>query len=566
MSVAVVALGPVMSEEHAATQRPARWSHRLARGVVLAARTLAPVIVRSQLPEVTIPDVTLAEFVLQRAAELGDKPALIDGPSGRTLTYGELANGVERLAAGLAAQGHRRGDVIGLFAPNIPEYALVFLAIARLGGVITTFNSLATVEDLAQQLRDAGASGIVTVPPFLDRALPAADAAGLEHRYVIGQADGATSISNLMNDVGAKPDGPTSPDDLVVLPYSSGTTGLPKGVMLSHRNLVTNTIQIGVQQDVREDERLIGILPFFHIYGMTVVMNLALSRGATIVTMPRFELDGFLDLMERHRITRAMLVPPIILALAKHPAVEGRDFSALELIMSGAAPLDAGIEVACAERLGCLVVQGYGMTEASPVTHATSDVEGTAKPGSIGPLLPNTEARIVDVATGDDLGTDVDGELLIRGPQVMRGYLNNPEATSRTLDSDGWLHSGDVARVDADGYFTIVDRLKELIKFKGYQVAPAELEAVLVGHPAVTDAAVIPMHDDEAGEVPKAFVVLAAPVGADELIAYVGARVAPYKRIRQVEVIDAIPKSSSGKILRRELVARERERERAAAG
>jgi acyl-CoA synthetase (AMP-forming)/AMP-acid ligase II len=234
--------------------------------------------------------------------------------------------------------------------------------------------------------------------------------------------------------------------------------------------------------------------------------------------------------------------------------------------MSGAAPLDAGIEVACAERLGCLVVQGYGMTEASPVTHATSDVEGTAKPGSIGPLLPNTEARIVDVATGDDLGTDVDGELLIRGPQVMRGYLNNPEATSRTLDSDGWLHSGDVARVDADGYFTIVDRLKELIKFKGYQVAPAELEAVLVGHPAVTDAAVIPMHDDEAGEVPKAFVVLAAPVGADELIAYVGARVAPYKRIRQVEVIDAIPKSSSGKILRRELVARERERERAAAG
>ncbi len=516
-------------------------------------------IVRSPLPDVAIPDVTLAEFVLRRAHELPAKPALIDGPSGRTLTYGELAAGVERLARGLAARGHRRGEVIGLFAPNIPGYALAFLAIARLGGVITTFNSLATSDDLAQQLRDSRARAIVSVPAFLERALPAADAAGLDATYVIGQAEGATSISDLMTDAGAPPDGPASPDDLVVLPYSSGTTGLPKGVMLTHRNLVGNVLQVGVQQDVREDERLIGILPFFHIYGMTVVMNLALSRGATIVTMPRFELDGFLDLTERHRITRAMLVPPIILALAKHPAVEGRDLSALELIMSGAAPLDAGIEVACADRLGCLVVQGYGMTEASPVTHATSDVPGTSKPGSIGPLLPNTEARVVDVATGVDLGPDADGELLIRGPQVMRGYLGNPEATASTIDADGWLHSGDVARYDADGYFTIVDRLKELIKFKGYQVAPAELEAVLIGHPAVTDAAVIPIRDDDAGEVPKAFVVLASEVSPEELLAYVAARVAPYKRIRQLEVIDAIPKSSSGKILRRELVARERE-------
>jgi acyl-CoA synthetase (AMP-forming)/AMP-acid ligase II len=522
------------------------------------------VIVRSPLPDVAIPDVTLAEFVLRRSHELPDKAALIDGPSGRTLTYGELANGVERLAAGLATRGHRRGDVIGLFAPNIPEYALVFLAIARLGGVITTFNSLATSDDLAQQMRDSGARAIVTVPAFLERAAPATAAAGLDATYVIGEADGATSIVDVMTDAGAPPDGPASADDLVVLPYSSGTTGLPKGVMLSHRNLVTNTIQIGVQQDVREDERMIGILPFFHIYGMTVVMNLALSRGATIVTMPRFELDGFLDLMERHRITRAMLVPPIILALAKHPAVEGRDLSSLELIMSGAAPLDAGIEVAAAERLGCLVVQGYGMTEASPVTHATSDVAGTAKPGSIGPLLPNTEARVIDVATGEDLPPGADGELLIRGPQVMRGYLNNPDATARTIDADGWLHSGDIARYDPDGYFTIVDRLKELIKFKGYQVAPAELEAVLIGHPAVTDAAVIPVRDDEAGEVPKAFVVLASEVRPEELLAYVAERVAPYKRIRQLEVIEAIPKSASGKILRRELVARERER--AAAG
>jgi acyl-CoA synthetase (AMP-forming)/AMP-acid ligase II len=329
--------------------------------------------------------------------------------------------------------------------------------------------------------------------------------------------------------------------------------------MLSHRNLVANTLQTGVGQDVRDDETLIAILPFFHIYGMSVILNLGLSRGATIVTMPKFELEPFLEAMAQRRVTRAFLVPPIVLALAKHPAVDGYDLSALQLIMSGAAPLDASLANACAVRLGCAVMQGYGLTETSPVVVITSDRPGMGRAGSIGTLVPNTEAKVVDVATLEELGPGADGEICFRGPQVMQGYLRNPEATARTIDADGWLHTGDIGHVDADGFFFIVDRLKELIKYKGYQVPPAELEAILLSHPAVSDAAVIPVPDEEAGEIPKAFVVLSDPgFDAESLMAYVAEHVAPYKRIRRVEVIDAIPKSASGKILRRVLVDRER--------
>jgi len=285
------------------------------------------------------------------------------------------------------------------------------------------------------------------------------------------------------------------------------------------------------------------------------VLNLALWRGATLVTMPKFELEPFLGTLQRHRITRAFVVPPLVLALAKHPAVDGYDLSSVRAMMSGAAPLDADLETACARRLGCGFIQGYGLTEASPVTHANPDEPGKCKPGTVGQLLPNTDCRIVDAA-GAELGPDEDGELLIRGPQVMRGYLNNPEATAATLDADGWLHTGDIGHVDRDGYFTIVDRLKELIKYKGFQVPPAELEAVLRSHPAVADAAVVPLVDRECGEVPKAFVVLRGDVSAADLMAFVAERVAPYKQIRAVEVIDAIPKSPSGKILRRVLKER----------
>jgi acyl-CoA synthetase (AMP-forming)/AMP-acid ligase II len=309
---------------------------------------------------------------------------------------------------------------------------------------------------------------------------------------------------------------------------------------------------------IQADDTLIGVLPFFHIYGMTVIMNQGLRAGATIVTMPRFDLEQFLDLLEEHSVTRAYVVPPIALALGKHPAVEGRDLSAIRTVMSGAAPLGGELAEAVAERIDCDVIQGYGLTETSPVTHVIRP-DGENRPGSIGQPLPLTECRLVDPESGEDVGPGERGELWIRGPQVMAGYLNNEQATRETIDEDEWLHTGDIAVVDEDGFFTIVDRLKELIKYKGYQVAPAELEALIVNHPKVADVAVIGVADEEAGELPKAYVVAAEEdFDADELMSWVGEQGAPQKRVRLVEVTDEIPKSPSGKILRRVLVERER--------
>jgi acyl-CoA synthetase (AMP-forming)/AMP-acid ligase II len=494
----------------------------------------------------------LADFVLGEAGARGDKPALIDGPSGRTITYEGLAKSVRAVAGGLAARGFAKGDVLAIYSPNLPEYAVAFHAVATLGGINTTINPLNTPNELAAQLNDSSARYLLTVPQLMDSAASAAGESKVEEIFVFGEAKGATPFASLASAGVDPPEVHIDPrKDLVVLPYSSGTTGGPKGVMLTHLNLVANLCQTESVLQVKETDVAIGILPFFHIYGMTVIMNSVVHRGGTVVTMPRFDLDQFLTTLQDHRVTRAYLVPPIVLALAKHPAVDIYDLSALELIMSGAAPLGADLSEACAERLGCLVIQGYGLTETSPVTHANDENPEGNKPGSIGPVLPNTEAKVVDPESGTELAVGDRGEVWIRGPQVMLGYLNNPEATAAIFDKKGWLKTGDIGYVDDDGYFFLVDRLKELIKYKGYQVAPAELEALLVSHPAVADAAVVPAADDEAGEVPKAFVVKTDDVSADELMGFVAARVAPYKKIRYVEFIDEIPKSASGKILRR---------------
>ena len=507
--------------------------------------------------EIEIPVSDVTSFVLERAAELGDKPALIDGPSGRTLTYAELDAGVRSLAAGLAARGFGEGDALGIYMPNVPEYAVALHGAASAGGQATTVNPLYTARELQHQLEDSAARFLLTVGPFLDVAREAGDAAGVEEIFVLGEAEGATPFSELLGDPAGAPERPTDPAAVAVLPYSSGTTGLPKGVMLTHSNLVSNLCQIQDGFPIGEDDTLIGVLPFFHIYGQAVIMNQGLRAGATIVTMPRFDLDQFLSLIEEHGVTRAYVVPPIALALAKHPAVDGKDLSALRTIMSGAAPLGGELAESVAARLDCKVIQGYGLTETSPVTHVIRP-DGQNKPGSIGPALPNTECRLVDPETGEDVAEGERGELWIRGPQVMAGYLNNPDATAETIDSDSWLHTGDIATVDSDGFYSIVDRLKELIKYKGFQVPPAELEALLITHPDVADVAVIGVPDNEAGELPKAFVVAAGEdLDAEALMAFVAEQVSPQKRVRLVEVIDEIPKSPSGKILRRVLKERE---------
>jgi acyl-CoA synthetase (AMP-forming)/AMP-acid ligase II len=351
--------------------------------------------------------------------------------------------------------------------------------------------------------------------------------------------------------------------DLVALPYSAGTTGLPKGVMLTHRNLVANLCQCeGMRsfESYTEQDVELAVLPFFHIYGMVVGLLLALAQGATVVTMPRFDMEEFLAAAQTYRATVLPVVPPILLGLARHPAVDRHDLSSVRLVFCGAAPLSEDAARAVSRRLGCTVAQGYGMTEASPATHMSPSREKNCKVAAAGWVLPNTEVMVVDPETLRPLGVGAPGELWIRGPQIMKGYLNQPQATAEAITSEGWYRTGDLGYVDGDGYFFVMDRLKELIKYKGQQVAPAELEALLLTHPAIADAAVIPSPDEEAGEVPKAFIAVQAGqhVSAEEVMAFVADKVAPHKRIRRVEFVEQVPKSLYGKILRRVLVERER--------
>jgi acyl-CoA synthetase (AMP-forming)/AMP-acid ligase II len=526
-------------------------------------------IIKSSSADVSIPDVPITEYVLRHTDRLGDKPALIDGPSGRVITYRQLADNVRRAAAGLARRGFKKGDVFAIYSPNLPEYAIVFLAVASLGGINTTANPLYTADELAKQLVDSRARFLVTVAPFLDKAKEAAQKSKIEEVFVFGSAEGATPIAELLQAGDRPPAVRIDPaTDIVVLPYSSGTTGLPKGVMLTHRNLVANLCQCEGMENFEgfgERDVIMAFLPFFHIYGMVVIMMFGLAVGGTIVSMPRFDLQDFLGLVQKYRATVLPLVPPVVLGMVKHPAVAQFDLSSVRLVFSGAAPLGEDMQRELSSKLGCPVVQGYGMTEASPVTHLSPTRNVPIKPGSAGRVVPNTEVKIIEVGTGQEAAPGQEGELLIRGPQIMKGYLNQPAETAACLDREGWYHTGDVGYVDADGYFFIVDRTKELIKYKGLQVAPAELEALLITHPAVLDVAVVRKSDEEAGEVPKAFVVLkpdeaSRRTTADAIMGWIAGRVAPHKRIRHLEFVDQIPKSASGKILRRVLMDKDRGR------
>jgi acyl-CoA synthetase (AMP-forming)/AMP-acid ligase II len=522
-------------------------------------------VYKSPHPSVEVPPVPVADFVLAGAAGRGDRPALVCAVTGRTVSYAQLPDLVARTAAGLAALGVAKGDVCAIFAPNAPEYVIAVLAIARLGAVAPTASPLYTRDDLAKQLRDSAARVLLTSAALVPVWTEALAGSSVEHVVVFDAAAEATAhgareivpFAALASAAGAPPRVQIAPHDLVALPYSSGTTGLPKGVMLTHGNLVANILQTDRSGHyVDGADTTIAFLPFFHIYGLTVIALMGLWAGATLVVMPKFELEAYLGLVERHRATLLHVVPPVVLALAKHPALEGRDFSFVRKLFSGAAPLGADVTEQCTRRIGCVLQQGYGLTETSPAALITSDDPAKAKPGSVGCAVADTECRIVDAATGRDVEVGQDGELWLRGPQVMRGYFNRPEETRATLDADGWLHTGDIVRVDDEGDFFIVDRLKELIKYKGMQVAPAELESVLLSHPAVADAAVVPLKDVDAGEIPRAFVALKGEASAEELMAYVAERVAPYKKVRRVDFVDAIPKSASGKILRRLLAAR----------
>jgi 4-coumarate--CoA ligase len=509
-------------------------------------------VFHSPYADVTVPELSLTGAILDKAASLGTKPAIIDGASGATLTYAELGTTIRALAGGLVADGLTKGDVVAIAASNSPEFAVVFHAVLLAGGVVTTVNPAYGERELRHQLLDSGAVRIVTTATMVDAIGQAAVNTSVCKTHVLDdhQHDRAIwqlSGSSLTTEICCRP------DDLAVLPYSSGTTGVSKGVMLSHANISINVEQSLVPLCLQADDVLSAVLPLFHIYGMQVVMNCGLKAGATIVTMPRFELLNYLSVHEQYGVTRSFVAPPIVLLLAKEPAVAAYDLSRLKQVFSGAAPLPREVASMAAQRLGCEVVQGYGMTETSPATLLSAP--GRGRLDAVGQLLPNTEMLIVGTATKEPVGVGEAGEIWIRGPQVMLGYLNNAAATAELIDDEGWLHTGDVGIVDADGYLYVIDRVKELIKVKGFQVAPAELETLLLAHPLIKDAAVIGRPDDASGERPVAFVVTDGAINPEDILAHVGAQVATYKRLAEVRFVESIPKSASGKILRRELRA-----------
>jgi len=470
--------------------------------------------------------------------------------------------------------------------PNSPEYVIAWQAIAATGGIATTSNVQYTVHELGHQLQDSNAEYCITTSQFRDTVTAAAATTHgkVKEVFVIGEESGsfltkipsdspanhATSATLLKELTIVDPK-----NDLLVLPYSSGTTGLPKGVMLTHHNLVSNVIQCmgtpEISLGMKKSDIVAGVLPLFHIYGMTVVNLVALALGATVLTFPNFNPQVFLQSIQQYKASYLPIVPPIINFLARHPLIDKFDLRSIRVIFSGAAPLDGETQKLTAKRLNATVAQGYGLTELSPVSHINDP--SNPVPGSIGKSVVNSVCHIVDPNTNEiikEFGPQHTGELRIAGPNVMKGYLNNPKATSNTL-VNGYCCTGDIGYQDSNGNFFIVDRLKELIKVKGFQCAPAELEGILLSHPAVMDVAVVGKPDERSGEIPVAFIVtkkrglelaghpdaaLTAPTATpEELKEYVDSRVAHYKHLGDVKFVDTIPKSASGKILRRVLKA-----------
>jgi PAS domain S-box-containing protein len=421
-----------------------------------------------------VPSLSLPEFLLRPAAERGHKPALIDGVTGRRVAYGELAEASARTAAGLAARGFGKGGVLAIWSPNVPEYAAAAYGAGLAGGIVTTINPLYNTIEVVHQLRDSGARALVAAPQFAVQAADAARSAGVRDVFVFGEAPGVEPFASLSESGGVREPVAVDPrEDVAALLYSGATTGLPKGVMLTHFNLVAGLVQMQAVEQMTPAEVVMGVVPFYHVYGFHVVLNLTLHAGATLVVLPRFNVEEFLRAVQDHGVTTAFLVPPIVRTLARHPLVERYDLESLRYIMSAAAPLPEETARACAERMGCVIKQAYGLTETGPTTHWTP--RDAVRLNSAGPPTPHTECRVVDVATKRDVPVGELGEIWVRGPQVMKGYLNNPEVTRRVLDDEGWFHTRDIGHADAEGYIYVLDRASDLVKFRGLQYQDDEL-------------------------------------------------------------------------------------------
>jgi long-chain acyl-CoA synthetase len=502
------------------------------------------------------------DVVLESCQRNGNKTALIDTSSNRRLTFAEYGSLVESLARGLVSAGLAPGEVVAIFLPNSWEFAIAYHAATLAGAIPTLLNPSYREREVRYQLENSGAVFLVTDAPLLEN-VNLAGIPSLRRVFVTRhQRADCEEFANLLRPTTTKLPVPRNApqETIAALPYSSGTTGLPKGVMLSHYNLVANVYQvIGPNAAaLSPDEIMLCFLPLYHIYGLTVALTLSLTLGSTLVLMPRFDVQKLCALLVQEHITMMPVVPPAINAMCQ--AVEAGIFPKehnVRWIKSGAAPLAPELARRLTELTGILVNQGYGMTEASPVTHVGYNAPPEMnRPASIGQPLALTECRVVD-AEGNEVARGEPGELVMRGPQIMMGYWKEPQATTAVL-RDGWYFSGDIVRADADGFYYVLDRSKEMIKYKGFPVAPAEVEALLLEHPAVRDCGVVAKPDHDAGEIPCAFVVLREGFAAGdaldkELRRFVADRLAHHKQPREVRFVDTIPRTPSGKVLRREL-------------
>jgi acyl-CoA synthetase (AMP-forming)/AMP-acid ligase II len=533
----------------------------------MSEKMFAPELFR---PPLDIPEIPYDHLIRAAAAQNPEQVAIIYHDL--TLTYREVISMVNSTANGLYELGLRKGDHLNLFLTNRPEYTITFIAAASIGVVISPMNPSYKEREVSYQLNNSEANAILVqkeLVPVLKKALDQTEFPLLKHIIVTGDSvpeelPEALPYATLLRRSSPRrpPHVDISSDDLLALPYSSGTTGLPKGTMLTHRNLVSNNLQFCNAMGISRTDIALLFLPFYHIYGVMLTGSL-LACGGTQVIMERFDLLQSLDLCEKHKVNFYFAVPPIIIGLANAP-VDLSKLKTVRYIFSGAAPLAVDPARRLEAKTSCIVMQGYGLTEASPLTHSQARDPQLVRLGSIGFPTHNTEQKFVDLETGTtEVPQGEPGELLVRGPQVMQGYWRAPEETARALQEDGWLHTGDVGYVDEDGYTYIVDRKKEMIKYHGFGIAPAEIEALLLEHSGISDAAVIGIPDDEAGQLIKGIVVLKPGIvlTAEEVLTFANGKLAGYKRIHFIEFIDIIPKTASGKILRRELQERDKNRQ-----